>query len=233
MLDRVLSVIRSKPGMDRARILVLSHTGSRAFGWADDRFDIDIHGVFALKGYWDYVHAGEEGIDLNLHELYHLIWMVLYYKSGEWATNLFNPIYLDKDFPFKEMLDLVNEEFFRYESVEHELFRLHQRFSPRTALHAYRLVLVPVYFLTTRRPELNVFRINEELGLGLKGLELCKDAYIAGRNLPEESREVVWSELRGLLPRFLEVKARYPGIKGEEWERRWRELKEYLEGVYR
>jgi len=219
--------------MDRARILILSHTGSRAFGWGDERFDVDVHGVFALKGYWDYVHSGEEGTDLNLHEMEHLVWIVLYYKSGEGVTNLFNPVYLDPGFKFSEMLELVNEEFFRGETVEHELFRLHQYFHPRTALHAYRVMLVPIHFLVTRKPELNVFRISEALGLGLRGIEMCREAYLSGKNLSEEGREIVWGELKRLLPMFYETKARYPGVKGEEWLRKWGEFKDYLEGTYR
>jgi hypothetical protein len=233
-LDELLGVIRSKPGMDRARILILSHTGSRAFGWGDERFDVDVHGVFALKGYWDYVHSGEKGFDLNLHEMDHLIWMVLYYKSGESVMNLFNPVYLDPGFRFTEMLELVNEEFFRIETAESELFRLQQYFHPRTALHAYRVMLVPIHFLTTRKPELNVFKINDALGLGLRGLEMCRDAYVNERNISkEEDRNLVWDELFRLLPMLYEAKKKHPGIKGDEWLRRWEEFRNYLEGEYR
>ena len=43
----------------KAKILILSLTGSRAFGWAADNLDYDIHGIFVCNHvYWDWVYMG-------------------------------------------------------------------------------------------------------------------------------------------------------------------------------
>jgi len=224
--NRIYEIVAERLPYD-ARILLLSHTGSRAYGWSWYNFDYDIHGVFACKGWWDWVHIGVEGFDINMYELGHLIYMDLYYKHGDTIINMGNPIYLDPEFPYDEMLDLISTDFWHDSMVDYQIARLQTYFSARTALHTYRVMIVPMYFMRFGRFEHNIFRAMIELGLDLEGPYICREAYLAqykitSRNpvLSEEERELVWREIRMLREMFAEYKKKYhkPWSR-EKWER--------------
>ena len=210
-----------------ARILILSHTGSRAYGWSWYNFDIDIHGVFACREWWDWVHIGKNAFDLNMYELAHLLFMDLYYRHGETMINLGNPVYLDPEFPYDEMLDLISTDFWHDSMVDYQIAQLRTYFTARTALHTYRVMLVPMYFMRFGWFEHNIFRAMEELGLELEGPYICREAYLAQYSitkrdpyLSEEEKELVWKEIKMLRRMFSEYKQRYhkPWSR-EKWER--------------
>lgn len=199
-----------------ARVLILSHTGSRAYGWSWYNFDMDIHGVFACKDWWDWVHLGKNTFDINMYELGHLLFMDLYYKHGEVMINLGNPIYLDPEFPFDEMLDLISTDFWHDSTVDYQIAQLRTHFSARTALHTYRVMIVPMYFMRFGRFEHNIFRAAIELGLELEGPYICREAYLAVHKithrssyLSEEEQNLVWREIKMLREMFAEYKKKY------------------------
>jgi len=218
--ERCIQIIRERLP-EKARILLLSHTGSRAFGWSWFNFDYDVHGIVACRGYWDWMHLGIEQFDINLYELSHVFEVDLPYRHGETMMNLSNPFYLDGDFPFDRLVGLVTPDFFDELSLEHQVGWFRATRSPRAALHAYRLALVPTYFLRTGRFKLNVFQVAAELGLKLRGLELCRNLYVARyvgytrSELTDEEYEMVLSEIDKLRSEFLKAK--------EECPRRWDE----------
>ena len=175
---RVIEIIKKKlpPG---GQILVLSLTGSRAFGWANEHYDYDIHGIFAAKNYWDYVHGGEEEFDINIWELSHL-WSDIYYQHFEFFMNISNPFFIHQKFDYKRLM-----RFCKIEAVKQkrpDILRQIQEFEitklPRAALHAYRILMVPIYFLKRKKFELNVFKINKIYKF--KQLEKLKIAYLQG-----------------------------------------------------
>lgn len=163
----------------RVKILLLSLTGSRAFGWANENYDYDIHGLFYAKNYWGYCHSGEMGWDINLYEFSkffnYLIWG---YQSFEGFMNLSNPFYLDKDFDFKGFLKLCTPE--QVKAIEGDIERQIREFettgNPRAGLHAYRILMVPIFYLRTGKFQLNVFKINKRYKF--KQLEKLKRSYI-------------------------------------------------------
>jgi len=161
------------------RIVLLSLTGSRAFGWAWKNFDYDVHGLIAAPKWWDWVHLGIDEFDINLFELRHLFELDLPYKHGETIMNLANPFYADPQFQWSEILELVTPDFFDPLSFDHQLDWFRRTRCPRAALHVYRLALVPIHFLRFGVFELNVFKVAEKLGLSLPGMHLCRELYIA------------------------------------------------------
>lgn len=191
----------------RCKPLWLSLTGSRAFGWAGENFDYDIHGVYLCPGWFDYVHFGgriaDMPVDLNLHELDHVLYSSFFHPSFETMVNLSNPVWaIDERVYrlFEEMiLSNINELFFYRWHVETQIAWLKSYFHPRTALHTYRVLLQPIYFVRFRKIKHNVFEAAKELDLDLKGMEVCREAYIRGRNLDEREQRIVWSEIDQLL----------------------------------
>jgi len=181
-------------------VLHLSLTGSRAFGWGSDRFDYDVHGIFYRDNYWDWVHNGIEGIDLNLWELRH-IFMDIEYQHFEMFQNMANPIYSVID--WKEMLNLCCSKACDEYSIILQYDHLRHHEHARTALHCYRVAMIRIHWLETRQFELNIFKINR--GWGLKMLEPLKEEYLTGKKCVDYS--VVWRELNFLLDTFRELKA--------------------------
>jgi len=205
---RVIEIIKEKLPKD-GKILVLSLTGSRAFGWANENYDYDIHGTFAAKNYWDYVHSGEEGSDINIWELSH-IGEDIQHQSFEFLMNISNPFYINPKFDFKGLMKFCTIEAVRQKRgdilrqiQEFEIFK-----NPRAALHAYRILMVPIYFLKRKKFELNIYKINR--AYKFKQLEKLKIAYT--------QREEGWSEkeVKRDLNRLLKEYDRLCQEKGEK-----------------
>jgi len=131
-----------------AKVLLLSHCGARAFGWGTKQNDYDIHGVIACKGYFDYIHAGYTHVDLNLHELYHLIEIALRYHSGETIINLATPVHVEL-LDIKQISQIVSKEFFPLYSIKSELKEGLETNYERPLLHGFRKALAPSYFFET------------------------------------------------------------------------------------
>jgi len=166
MLDkqrqRVIEIIRSILP-DDAIIIILSETGSRAFGWGSEKYDIDVRAVIACQPYWDTFHIGEELFDTNCEELKHFIRSVNY-RYWTIFEDLSNPFYIDKRFDFQEFMDFCSAANIKnhWYTTATQLAQLKISPTIRTALHCYRLIMTPLYFLDNGRVEINVRKQNEE-----------------------------------------------------------------------
>jgi predicted nucleotidyltransferase len=195
---RVIELIK-KSLPKNGEILVLSLTGSRAFGWAAENYDYDIHGIFAAKDYWDYVHSGKEGFDINLYELEHVL-SDIKYQHFEFFMNISKPFYVHPKFDFNGLMRFCTIEAVRQKrgDVLRQIKEFEITKNPRAALHAYRILMVPIYFLKRKRFELNVFKINRIYKF--KQLEKLKIAYIQGTG--EWSEKEVKKDLNRLLKEY-------------------------------
>jgi predicted nucleotidyltransferase len=175
---RVIKLIKERLPKN-GRILVLSLSGSRAFGWADERYDYDIYGIFAAKNYWDYVHSGKEEFDINLYELDHVL-SEIQYQHFEFFMNISNPFYIHPGFDFRGLMSFCTIEAVRQKrgDILRQIKEFEITKNPRAALHAYRILMVPIYFLKRKKFELNVYKINRIYKF--KQLEKLKIAYIRG-----------------------------------------------------
>jgi predicted nucleotidyltransferase len=211
----------------KGEILVLSLTGSRAFGWANENYDYDIHGIFAAKNYWGYVHSGEEGFDINLYELWHVL-RDIQYQSFEFFMNISNPFYINPKFDFKGLMKFCTIEAIRQKRGD--ILRQIQEFetfkNPRAALHSYRILMVPIYFLKRKKFELNIYKINR--AYKFKQLEKLKIAYTQGKE--------GWSEkeVKKDLDRLLKEYDRLCQKKGEKLDMKKAEswLEKIKKGFY-
>jgi len=195
--DEIIAMIEELLPPD-AKIILLSHTGSRAFGWSWYNYDFDIHGIYKRTNYWDFVHLGRSYYDINLYELAHIIDMDIPRKHSDVLMNMLNPFYLDDDFPFDDFIKVTIPSFLDIRPIIQQIERFKFDLLPRSALHAYRLILVPLYLLLKGKPKLNVFIIAKELSLELRGLILCRNRYIA-EHIGEEKKYLEQEEVQDIL----------------------------------
>ena len=226
------SIDKALYGKNKGKILCLSFTGSRAFGWGGNITDYDIHGIFAKKDYWDWVHIGRKGLDINLYELDYLFGYFPKYLSFEFFQNTMgNPIYLDPQFDYKGLSSLCNASLCYPNTLEIKKLRL--SFNPRAALHCYRGLMVQIYFLKNRKFELNIFKINKQ-HYNFKMLPILRDKYLASVNnrggiLNEREQNVVIKDLGRLQKDFEELKEKFKNEKAdmekfEKWKERAKKL---------
>ena len=160
------------------RVCFLSLTGSRAFGWAGPDMDWDIHGVFAKEGYWDHVHSGAGGVDLNLWELSHVEGDIRY-QHFESFMNWSNPFYVRPGFDHAGLYSFLTPKAVAGKRLDvlQQIEAFRATGDARAALHAYRIMMVPLHWLEAGKFELNIFRLNEIHGYGFD-LDSLKNAYI-------------------------------------------------------
>jgi len=205
---------------ERGKILCLSLTGSRAFGWGSKYYDIDVRGIIACKDYWDTMHVGKDHFDINIEELTHVFGSVEY---RYWCLfeDLSNPFYIDPDFDYQGLMSLCTAENVKRSlySIDVQLKRLEVFKTIRTALHCYRVLMVPLHFLRTGKIVTNVLKINEEYNFSqLKRMsDLYKERKTASINWNEVHKNL--SDLRSELEE--ELSKRTDTLDQEAYEN-WR-----------
>ena len=215
---------------NNGKILCLSLTGSRAFGWARENLDYDIHGIFLAKNAWDWVHYGGKAFDINLYELEYIFTHYPNYLGFEFFQNIANPVYLNPEFDYQGLMLLCSPNCC-YEPI-YEIHGLENRFTPRAALHCYRVLMVPIHFLQTRTFELDIFKLNKKHKFAM--LPVLKQAYWdriegQGRALEDSEKENIRQDLANLLEQFRELKEKSRDEKIdiekiEKWKRKASQL---------
>jgi len=174
----------------RGKILCLSLTGSRAFGWGSEYYDIDVKGIIACRNYWDTMHIGKSRFDINIEELSH-VYNSIEYKYWTLFEDLANPFYIDQDFDYEGLMSLCSADNIKRSlySIDVQIKRLDIVKSIRTALHCYRVLMVPLHYLRTGRIVTNVLVINESYNF--RELEKMCNLYSQRRMAP-----INWDEVQ-------------------------------------
>ncbi len=164
-----------------AKLLFLSLTGSRAFGWASDKQDYDIHGLFLCDNYWDWVHIGKNKFDINLYEFTHVL-SDIQQQHFEQFMNWSNPFYVNPKFEINTLLSFCTLDAVKRKQgdIDAQINRFKFDKFPRTALHAYRALMIPLHYIKTGKFELNVFEINKTFNFD--ELAKLKDSYNLSNN---------------------------------------------------
>jgi len=184
-----------------ATIVLLSLTGSRAFGWGNERYDWDVHGIIAKPKWWSKVHLGERGYDINLNELT----PTLRKSTTFWTIyeDLSNPFFIHPDFDFDRWQSFCTMENARNNigSVRYQLAR-HNTYSKdvRTALHTYRIMMVPLHFIDTGSLEINIYKCNKTLNM--TQIEPLRQAYTRQKKRDPIDWQVVHDEIEVLWLKF-------------------------------
>lgn len=223
MQDRALDFTNRNVPVDSQAVL-LSSTGSRAFGWAADSLDHDIHGAYSGSDWFDWVHYGREGLDLNLHNIEHLCVGVMWYRRGSVFVNVTNPFHIHSDFDFQGMVDLAAPEFYPPSALDYELWKARNGGGPRTALHAYRIALFPLHLFETGQVEHNIFQAARNLGLDLEGHLKCRACYRAQHGQAQGAVSFTDEDLQMALEEVAALRDR--------WAARAREGPEFDEGAW-
>jgi hypothetical protein len=135
-----------------AELVLLSFTGGRAFGWGGTHHDIDVHGFFAYDRDWFFkCHGMGDGFDMTLQNVYSVSEPEI--RWGRWKQyyDKSNPIYTHEDFDFeKDFIDKCKPEYveniFPYD-LHLQFSRMEVDFQIRSALHTYKEMMIPLYFL--------------------------------------------------------------------------------------
>jgi hypothetical protein len=161
---------------DSAKILLLSLSGSRAFGWGLTNQDYDIHGIFACENYWDYVHAGKHMFDINLYEFHHTL-SDINYQHFEAFMNWSNPIFVANGFDYEGLMSFCTLEGVKGKcgDIDTQINRFNYDKAARTALHTYRILMVPIHFIDTKKFVLDIFELNKSYNF--TELEKLKQVY--------------------------------------------------------
>ncbi len=210
---------------DDAEIVILSSTGSRAFGWGGVRYDRDIRAMYVInRPYWDYCHIGKKGYDFNINNLENIFENMRY----RWThyEDLSNPFYLHPKFDFEGFMSFCSAGNVRGQrhTTQLELNRLRDFPQMRKALHCYRQLMTPLYFLETGKLEINCLTVNERYNMQ-EFLPMC-DLYRARITKSDKlDWDKIWKELNWLQDQLTEA------LEGRDDVVDVDELKKWQDGV--
>ena len=204
---------------ETAKIPIISLTGSRAFGWGGEGYDIDLRAVIACRGYWDTFHHGQI-FDLNCEELEHLFGQ-LYYRHWTPFEDLANPIHLMDEFHYEEFMDLCSADNVRCHlfTIKTQIAQAEIANTVRPTLHAYRLTLVPLHFLKTGEIQVHVPTLAEIYNV--KYFEALADSYRRRQQFKGDLKpalEEVHRLLRTLLNELERSTSHFEKEKVERWK---------------
>jgi hypothetical protein len=196
---------------EEAELVLLSFTGGRAFGWGGKHHDVDMHGFFAYDSDWFFkCHSmGDNHIDMTLQNITSVEEPEL--RWGRWKQyyDKSNPVYVHDDFEFEE--DFINkckpeyvQNIFPYD-LHLQFSRLDVDFSIRSALHTYKEMLIPLYFLREGEIETDIVNvINEHADFQYEELSKCALKYSREDTSVTISQDAVWDELKEIYWVFAE-----------------------------
>ena len=186
---------------EKAELVLLSFTGGRAFGWGGNHHDIDIHGMFAYDDDWFFkCHSNNNGYDMTLQNVYSVEEPEL--RWGRWKQyyDKSNPIYTHEEFDFEsDFMDKCKPKYIDH-IFPHDLHLQFSRYdlqpTIRSALHTYKEMLIPLYYLETGEIESNVIDIiNTHPSFRYEELSACGEKY---KNR-ESNESIDHSKVRGEL----------------------------------
>ena len=198
-----------------ATLIILSLTGSRAWGYSNRHSDYDIVGLYVAKNYWDSVQIYQDHCDINLYQFKN----PLRDKRFYFFEDLSNPFYLHSKFDFEGFFKFCTIDIVRY--YDGEILQRIRDFeinpSPRNALHAYQSLMIPVHFLQYHQFELNLFKINQSYKF--QQLQKLKNAYL--RKEEEVNKKEICKDLKKLLNKYKQlcyVEYKGPSMaEGQKW----------------
>lgn len=199
---------------ERGEILLLTYTGSRMFGWGGDHYDIDCRGIITCPNWWSDVHHGERLYDCTVENILHALRRVPTYWT--FHEDLSEGFYAHKHFDHKTMKSFCCSKHVEHHlhSIKLQISRLTVQQSVRTALHSYRLLLVPLNFLDTGEVVIDALKVNEEHFDGrYEQLLLLRDRYLYRIN-HELDWDVINNDHKKLLKRLEDTLA----TKTDEFE---------------
>jgi len=212
---------------NKAKILMLSLSGSRACGWERDNSDYDIYGIFSRKGYWNRVSVRRKRLDITLYELDYIFTYFPKYVSFDFFQNILAyPIYVDPEFDYKGL-----GSFYDANLCHPPLSENIDRFFPKSILHLYGQYLSRIYFLKTRKFSWDIFGINKRY-YNFKMLPILRDKYLSDPNkfvLSKGEEDIVKNDLGRLKRDFKMLKNRFRDEKVNtnrliKWEERVKKL---------
>lgn len=169
---------------DGAELVLLSFTGGRAFGWGGEHHDIDFHGFFAYDEDWFFkCHSmGDGNFDMTLQNVNSVEEPEI--RWGRWKQyyDKSNPVYTHDNFDFeKDFIDNCKPEYvqhiFPYD-LHLQFARMDIRFQIRSALHTYKEMLIPLYYLHEGEIETDIVNvINEHPDFQYEELSKCAEKY--------------------------------------------------------
>lgn len=160
---------------ERGRTLALSLTGSRTFGWGGEKYDIDIRGFVECSDWWDSAHVGLTPYDISITSWKHFQTIELEWGYFNSFYDMCKPFYIAEDFDFEGFLDLADKSIISLDTPRTQKKRANNpQAGIRSALHAYKEYLIPIYFIKTGTLESDIKKIDAEILNSKEFRKMCR-----------------------------------------------------------
>jgi len=206
-------------------LLLLSLTGSRAFGWGGDVYDYDIHGIFYAEQFWGWCHDAKK-YDLNMYNLKEKVVREISRAHFSFFINISNPYYIHEDFDYEGLMDYTTDIMVK-DHPKNEFNRFQHRSNVRSSLHCYREILQSIHYLEKGEIVTNINELTEIYNV--KFFEEMANLYKNRVNHYDELDKVE-EELKKLLDKFNKYKIE-DGRGREFYRQRRKEAKQWVGDV--
>lgn len=223
------------------KLLYLSLVGNAIFGWGTPEFPQEIYGLFLAKNFWDKVYMHLPGFYITLFNLIHLLEHEFSTPRNieffaKCALNFANPIYCDKKFDTRPILSFYRPEVLLKKSDLYFDFTYFP-FSIDGLLRYYHFLLGQIYYLKTRKVELDIFKLAKKCSFKSRMISRLRDLFLksAGRGessfLSEREIKEIRQDFEKLSQNLQKLKKKLPDVKIDYLEfERW---KEKIKRVYK
>lgn len=184
-----------------ARLLHLSYTGGRAFGWGPENTDIDLRGFYELDDWFTKCHISNNPFDGTLRNVYDADNPDLFWQRFKMYYDWSKPFYLHDDWDYNAFMSRLNPSRVKHvypHSTDMQISRMEKNFQARSACHTYKELLIPLHYLRTGEVESNINKLLDKNDYGVQYYWDARDTYMehlsSRRGLDKESmlKEVYW-----------------------------------------
>ncbi len=210
----------------KSQILVLSLSPNGTFGRRNERLNYNIiNGIFACKNYWGTLKLNKNGFNINLHELEYVGSYIPDYLPFEFFQNITNPIYIHPKFDYKGLISFCSFISISEPINELIIIQSNYHFNLSSALSCYQALLIPLYFLETKKIKTNIFKINKKYKLKMLSIlmQITKTG-VYPASLGEKEKKIIKYDIEKLLKKFRKLKEKLKNEKIDtEKLEKWRE----------
>lgn len=167
---------------DDAKLLQLSFTGGRAFGWGPDNTDIDMRGYFAKDDWFKTCHVADtkDQHDFTLKNVYDIDNPEIVWRRWKHFYDFSKTVYINEKWDQEWYMNQVDVDSLTNEyphSTKMQMNRMFDNFQARSVCHTYKEIMIPLHWLRTGEIESNVVKLSERGEFDVDGLEQAATVY--------------------------------------------------------
>jgi len=226
---KILNLIRTRLP-PKSKILCLSLSGPRIFGWGDKRTPYQIYGIFRAKNFWHRIYFKNNEFEIYLSEFEYFLKELPFRRSLDCSTYFAKPFYLDKKFNYQILLSLL-APVVATEDLKDIIKRFLYIFYPELLLRCYWYLMMQIHYLRTGKIELNIFKLNKNYHF--KTISILKKDYLSGKRKSDlKYKEQIKTDLKKLIQEFQKLISKREFKKITFDQEKWAKWKKELEKIY-